>query len=205
MRSGVYSIKNIITDDLYIGSTNNMKTRFINHRYKLNKKIHTSPKLQNAWNKYGKENFLFEIAVLCSVEYTLILEKLLIDLYKPKYNICTTTTASRRGLKNSPEHIRKIIETKRKNGTYEKIAEKLKGNKYALGVKLSPERLSKLRKDRIEKGNKRVLQCDNNGNVIQEWLTGAHAGRSFGVTHKAIHNALKRGSRSCGYFWKYKY
>lgn len=56
---GVYVIENKITGEKYIGISVKMRKRWKNHRYRLNNNIHHSPKLQNAWNKYGAENFKF--------------------------------------------------------------------------------------------------------------------------------------------------
>ena len=41
---------------LYIGSTNNFKFRFYNHRLDLRKNKHGNQILQRAWNKYGRTN-----------------------------------------------------------------------------------------------------------------------------------------------------
>lgn len=48
------------TQKHYIGITNNIKRRLKKHRTELTNNIHHSPKLQNAWNFYGKENFIYE-------------------------------------------------------------------------------------------------------------------------------------------------
>lgn len=56
-----YSIKNLINSNQYIGITGNLTQRWNRHLNKLNKNCHFNPHLQNAWNKYGKENFFFEI------------------------------------------------------------------------------------------------------------------------------------------------
>jgi group I intron endonuclease len=85
----VYIIKNILNNKCYIGSTINYLVRFKKHKYRLNKNKHHSVLLQRAWNKYGEENFVFEI-----VEEVLKKSKLIereqhwLDTLKPKYNIC---------------------------------------------------------------------------------------------------------------------
>lgn len=57
----VYQIRNIINNKVYIGSTYRFNRRKRLHLYTLNKNIHKNIILQRAWNKYGKENFVFEI------------------------------------------------------------------------------------------------------------------------------------------------
>ena len=56
-----YSIKNLINSNLYIGITGDLKQRRNRHFSKLRKNEHFNPHLQNAWNKYGEENFIFEM------------------------------------------------------------------------------------------------------------------------------------------------
>lgn len=55
----VYSIKNIVTGDAYVGSTTNWRHRKAGHLHLLRKNKHHSVWLQRAWNKYGSESFMF--------------------------------------------------------------------------------------------------------------------------------------------------
>ena len=48
------------TQKHYIGITNNIKRRLQRHRTELTNNVHHRHKLQNAWNFYGKENFIYE-------------------------------------------------------------------------------------------------------------------------------------------------
>lgn len=57
----IYKIRNVINNKIYIGSTNNIKKRWNNHRSKLNNNLHENQYLQQAWNKYGQDNFEFLI------------------------------------------------------------------------------------------------------------------------------------------------
>jgi group I intron endonuclease len=61
MSKGIYCIRNSITDERYVGSSVNIEARWLIHKTQLNRKCHHSPKLQAAWNKYGRKNFIFEI------------------------------------------------------------------------------------------------------------------------------------------------
>jgi group I intron endonuclease len=60
MTCGIYSLINKTNGRQYIGSSTNIEARFIQHREMLDLNRHHSSKLQNAWNEYGTENFLFE-------------------------------------------------------------------------------------------------------------------------------------------------
>lgn len=63
---GIYKIENTINKKVYIGQSKNIPLRFSNHKYELNHGKHSNKHLQRAWNKYGKENFVFEILCECN-------------------------------------------------------------------------------------------------------------------------------------------
>lgn len=58
---GVYIIRNIVTGKYYVGSSVNIENRWAGHIKSLESNSHNNQYLQNAWNKYGKDNFVFEI------------------------------------------------------------------------------------------------------------------------------------------------
>lgn len=60
-KSGIYQIRNLVNDKIYIGSTENLFIRKNNHFYTLKNLIHRNNKLQNSYNKYGEQNFVFEV------------------------------------------------------------------------------------------------------------------------------------------------
>ena len=88
MKSGIYQILNLVNGKKYIGSAVDITARWGLHRRQLNNNIHHSEKLQRAWNKYGKENFKFEILINCEKEELLDYEQLHFDELNPEYNIC---------------------------------------------------------------------------------------------------------------------
>lgn len=61
---GIYKITNLVNNKCYIGSTSDLNRRSIHHRSYLKKGINHSVKLQNAFNKYGEENFKIEVVKL---------------------------------------------------------------------------------------------------------------------------------------------
>jgi len=96
MLSGVYKILNLLDGKIYVGSsTRTIKRRLWEHLYRLRLNKHTSPHLQNAFNKYGESNFKFEIVEFCNSEDCLIREQYYKDLWKSYddnfgYDICKT-------------------------------------------------------------------------------------------------------------------
>lgn len=58
---GIYEIRNKINGKRYIGRSKDIERRKIEHLTMLENGIHHSTKLQRAWNKYGADNFEFNI------------------------------------------------------------------------------------------------------------------------------------------------
>lgn len=91
---GIYSIKNLVTNQLYIGSAININNRFKIHKKELRKNIHTNNKLQNSWNKYGEESFIFTPEEIVENKKDLIkTEQEWLDVLWTSfnlYNICPT-------------------------------------------------------------------------------------------------------------------
>lgn len=57
----IYTIRNVVDQKFYVGSTANMRERFRTHRGKLRRGAHHCHHLQAAWIKYGEEVFKFEV------------------------------------------------------------------------------------------------------------------------------------------------
>src|SRR3989304_8634000 len=85
--SGIYEIRNIINNKIYIGSTKNLKRREADHFRSLCDNIHRNKYLQRSFNKYGKENFEFKILLICDSITRVFYEQIYIDKLKPEYNI----------------------------------------------------------------------------------------------------------------------
>lgn len=62
---GIYYIKNVINNKIYIGSSNNISHRIGMHKSLLRRGKHHSVRLQNSFNKHGEKAFEFEILDEC--------------------------------------------------------------------------------------------------------------------------------------------
>ncbi len=62
--SGIYVIKNVKNGKSYIGSAVNLRKRINLHKSELNRNIHHSIKLQNSWNKHGRQYFIYDLVEL---------------------------------------------------------------------------------------------------------------------------------------------
>lgn len=86
---GIYCIKNLINEKVYIGQSVDIEKRWHVHKSELNRNVHINEKLQNAWNKYGSLNFSFDILEKCEKDELDYFEKYYInfyDSYKNGYN-----------------------------------------------------------------------------------------------------------------------
>ena len=61
MTCGIYKILNNKTNQCYIGLSIKIEDRWRYHKRSLIGNRHENQHLQNAWNKYGEDSFLFEI------------------------------------------------------------------------------------------------------------------------------------------------
>ena len=107
MDCGVYRIRNIVNGNCYIGQSMHLAQRRHNHYHFLKKGTSPSFILQNAWNKYGEENFVFEILFFCDISTLAYYEQCCIDKMNSKYNL--KKTGSYRGGVLSDETKRKIV------------------------------------------------------------------------------------------------
>lgn len=96
MTCGVYSIRNVLTGDQYIGSSVSIESRWACHKSGL-KHGNGSKHLQRAWNKYGEENFIFEVLEECEQECVRQLELKYFDKFEwtSLYNLSKKTTGGR--------------------------------------------------------------------------------------------------------------
>jgi len=62
---GIYRISCSQENKVYIGSSVNIARRWMEHRRDLNKGTHHCNQLQEAWDAYGDESFIFETVELC--------------------------------------------------------------------------------------------------------------------------------------------
>lgn len=185
--SGIYIIKNIITQDMYVGSSCNLNKRKNAHLNSLLKNKHHSIVLQRAFNKYGMSNFIFEVIFNCNKNDCIEFENIFIQLLTPKYNIAKNAIAPMIGRKHSQETINKfknkIVASGEKhhlfgksisNETKEKMSIAHKGSKR---TNITKERMSITARrinsiSRIDRTKQYRKIIDNDG-IIYESMTEA--------------------------------
>lgn len=90
-RGTIYKIENKENGKVYVGQTiQNFRDRVYAHKNKLKHNKHYNNYLQNAWNKYGSNNFRFKVIKKVSINKLDKIEKKYIKKYKninKSYNI----------------------------------------------------------------------------------------------------------------------
>lgn len=142
---GIYKIENLITNKIYIGSSKNINERFINHKSMLKNNTHHCVYLQRAINKYGINNFSFEIVEQCSIEDLVIKEQYYIDLHKN--NLYNMLLIANPGF-NQKHKKESLIKSQRARGFSSILKIDIKGNilkEYDLisEIEFKPDRIYK--------------------------------------------------------------
>lgn len=156
-KCGIYKIENIVNGNCYIGQSININKRKIRHFTDLKNNKSQNNHLQNAFNKYGRDNFIFSILLYCEEFELTRYESLLDNFYKNincSYNI-RESVDSNKGLVRSEEFKKNISEKNKgkpskKKGILlseeikRKISKSLIGNTYSLGRHLSDDTKKKM-------------------------------------------------------------
>ena len=86
MNSAVYKITNTITGDFYIGSSKNIKQRWVNHKKPSTWKRFPNNPMYIDMQKYGVDKFEFQILEEVEIEKLKETEQQFIETLKPTYN-----------------------------------------------------------------------------------------------------------------------
>jgi group I intron endonuclease len=173
---GIYQIKNIINNKIYIGKSIDIEERWNNHKYGNNIVIHKSIK------KYGIKNFEFSILetiesvnrnddekILC------ILEQKWLDIKKPF-------------LKENGYNINKTS----------------KPNLTPIRNKDFGDKISKIKIEMNHCG-KTVIQYSKNGDFIREWKSAADIERTHNIKAENISRVCLKKQKTAGnYIWRFK-
>jgi group I intron endonuclease len=224
---GVYTITNLINGKMYVGSTNHsFYERWRQHKKALKNGKHHSGKLQNSVNKYGLENFKFEVLEITEKEHTTSIEKYwmnLLDSVKLGYNVSYSVNGGCLGYKFTDEYKANKSKT-------------LIGNKHRLNIKHSDEIKAQIKESTAnfyKEDNERVrelkeqrrLICANlnrtkinllkkipiiqlditTNEPIKEWDSASDIGIAFGVDSTSFTQVCRgKGKTAYGFKWKYK-
>jgi group I intron endonuclease len=119
---GIYKIKNLVNDKCYYGSSKNIEKRWRTHKNHLKNGKHHNIHLQRSWDKYGDDNFVFEVVEECDENILLELEQKYLDS-NPEFNIGIKSSGGDNLTKNPNKEdiIRRMTQSVRKR--YELMSE----------------------------------------------------------------------------------
>lgn len=209
---GIYTLE--INNKFYVGSSNNLKHRFIVHRSHLIRNIHCNKYLQRSYNKY--KNFKFEILEICNEEFLLTQEQYWINMLGTLnknfgYNL-SPIAGTTRGIKYSQE-IRNKMSNSKKGKRFTENHKKNIGlsNKGRIVTQITREKISntlsgrKLSEERILKACKEVHQYSDN-NFIKKYKSVKQASIELNIDKSDIANCANgRLKRAGGFTFKYNY
>lgn len=233
MYTGVYTITNLINNKIYIGFAKNINKRWIRHKDDLNNNIHHCVHLQDSWNKYGKNQFLFEVLIECEERFLASEEHYwatLLNVHNENYGYNTRPTHPYGKINQTEETKKKIsisnfgkrrTDLERKNMSEKAKLKKDKGyvpwNKDSKGGIVSEEVKLKIKHTMLAKHLKTnngvgvlkrrpVLQYDLNNNFIKEWESLTEASLYFsGNTCSGINRVCNNKQRKAyNNYWKWK-
>ncbi len=199
IKSGIYKINNNVSGKSYIGSAANLKNRFNEHKSDLRLNKHSNPHLQNSYNKYGKENFVFSVIEYVEDENNLIereqfwINTLKVLNRKYGYNIAPIA-GSTLGLKHSSETKKKISEAlmgrTRSMETKQKISNtrkgKYMGNKHPMFGRIqSFDTRKKISESKrhviILDGGIHLFKCPHCGFLLEKERFHKNKGKFYGI------------------------
>lgn len=226
--SGIYCIENVITNKKYIGQSINIEDRWYKHKYALRRGTHDNEHLQNAWNKYGEENFDFYIVETCKCEELNDKEVYYINLYNTlNYNYGYNMQSG--GQNSRPnEEVRKKLSDSLKR-TYQEneelrkrssinalnqwanpeIKKKIMGeNNGMYGKHHTDETRKKMRENRIKKPspkrNTTPVLCIELNRVFKDAVTACKELGLKSTLTGSIFAVCKGERKTCGgYHWKF--
>lgn len=163
MKSGIYTITNLVNGKIYIGYSVNIQRRWEEHICSLNGQYHENSKLQKAWNKYGKKSFIHELLVECEEQFLASEEHYwcnLLNVHNDKfgYNIRPTTPYNKPKL--SKESRNRLSESQKKvwkdnpKRSLEQ-SKRMKGKQYGKGHVITKEN-----REKINEGKKNAYYSD---------------------------------------------
>lgn len=211
--SGIYSIRNLLNNRIYVGSAENLYRRYKSHISVLNRARTTNKFLLHDWNKCGADKFVFELLESCDIVNLLAIEQKYLDIWYDNQNICYNIckkAGNTRGRKHSKKSKKKMSLSKMGN----RNPSKRKAVRRKLSLLMTGKNNHQFGKKRpwaAEIGkkfsSKPVMQIDKlNNNVIKIWSSASEASKILGFDRSSINKCCRMNTNLKtykGFVWKF--
>lgn len=208
---GIYTITCKSNSKIYIGYSINIFQRWNTHKRQLELGIHDNEHLQRAYNKYGKDSFLFEILEECDKDYLSSEEHYWCNILRTHddnfgFNIEPTHPYKKRRIS---EETKKKMKENFWNKPNRNLEEHKIRTSLACKGRKAPWRQGKQSEELVEKRmnkiRKPVLQLDLDDRLIKEWDSIKQIENVLGFTADYI-SLCCRGKidKFKNYKWKFK-
>lgn len=222
MQSGIYKFTNQQNGLIYIGQSKNIWSRYGQHYFQAFSKPYEKIIDIDKAIRDNPEGFTFEIVELCPEELLTQRENYWIEYYNSRefgYNNTRTPLIYQFDLDGNlvgsywgyTEAARAVGEPQGMGNIYKCCKGQILtsyGYKWSFSQDKAAEMASSPRildNGRHSTQKRKVLQLDNNGNILNEFPSCAEAARAMLVSTGAICNACNGRAKSCaGYKWQYK-
>lgn len=114
---GIYAIKNRVTGNIYLGSSDHVVRRWRAHVSQLRRGVHHSLKLQWAWKNRGEDCFEFVLLELIDESLLIKRETDLLAQLSPKYNYADVADNPMKGRRHTDASKQKMALARKGKGT----------------------------------------------------------------------------------------
>lgn len=204
---GIYTITNTFNNKVYVGYSIEIKKRMSYHLNMLKHKKHPNTILQNSWNKYGENNFKFEILEECDKDYLVSQENywcIMLNSHDCNYGFNIESTGNRANYKRKKQNKQKKYQWS--DQTRERYIKSKTGLKQTEEHKkaLSEASYMKGRFGKLHRGAKPVIKLDLLGNEIRKFDCAKDVEKILNICSKHISSVCK-GQRNSSHGFKWKY
>jgi len=207
--SGIYTITNLVDGKMYVGKATDVLKRKNCHFSTLRNQNHVNTHLQRAFNKYGEENFVFELIEEHPVEFLDAMECFWINMLSVTnreygYNL---TFGNPNGVSYMPkESIQKGIESRKgythSEETRKKLSLAAKGKTRSPHSEETKLKMSIANHNRVVESKYIHIQMDKQLNIINSFYTLQEL-RSAGFNYNPVFAASTKVRKTYrGFIWE---